>query len=203
MPIFQLPPRLKEKIKSRPTRPGMYGAPPKVTIHTPAFGKPAQEGALIPGVRELPKSGVAAAKAIPKPVSSPIPIPQAKLGVPSRFIIEGKRASDLEWRVWRMLLKLGWPQEEIDFQTDILGGHMPGGAILDFVVWTPGMVTIIEPNGDYWHIHTPEQQERDRVRLEKIRHAYSRPFTYIPLASGDLQTDDQAYHNLLLAVGRY
>lgn len=201
MTYYQPPPSLQQKIRRKKKRTG-YGAVQPPTHETPiAYGKAA--GPLIPSVRELPRVGEARAKDLPKPIAAPIPIPQAKLAVPSRFLIEGKNASDLEWRVWRMLLKLGWPQSEIDFQTAVVGGHMPGGMILDFVIWTPGQPTILEPSADYWHIHTPQQVEHDRVRIAALQKAWGRPFTYQSLGSGDLLTDEMAYNRLWLLVGRY
>jgi hypothetical protein len=157
----------------------------------------------MPGVPLMPKAGRSIAAEHHHLPQGPIPIQQAALLIPSPFIIQGKHASDLEWRIWRQLLKLGWPESEIDFQVDVLGGHMPGGAALDFVVWTPGMVTIVEPNGDYWHIRNPQVRERDRVRISKIQQAWGRPFRYFSYGSGDIDTDARAYDQLLLDVGRF
>lgn len=158
----------------------------------------------LPGVMMWPKAGAEVAKERKKLPAGPIPIQEAGLSAaPTRFFIQGKHASDLEWRLWRQLLKLGWPESEIEFQVDVLGGHMPGGSALDFVVWTPGMVTIIEPNGDYWHIRNVQVRERDRVRISKIQQAWGRPFRYFSYGSGDLLTDESAYDHLLLDVGRF
>ncbi len=118
------------------------------------------------------------------------------------FYVQGKKASDLEARVYRVLKRLGWTDENIEFQTPILGGRNPGGAMLDFVVWTPGMPVIIEPNGDIWHTNSTAQRERDKLREAKIRQAWSKPFKYVVLPQGDIPDDDTAFSRLAREVGR-
>ncbi len=36
------------------------------------------------------------------------------------FFVQGQKASDLEWRVYKALLRLGW-KDEIDFQVNVFG----------------------------------------------------------------------------------
>lgn len=122
--------------------------------------------------------------------------------LPKRYRIKGKKASDLEWRVYQALLRLGWADDDIDFQVPVLGGRLAGGLLLDFVVWTPAMPVIIEPNGDYWHTATIQKIEHDRARRAKLQQAWTRPFRYYSLGSGELQSDQQAEHKLLMLIGR-
>jgi len=118
------------------------------------------------------------------------------------FYVQGKRASDLEWRVYKALKRLGWSDANIDFQTPILGGRLPGGALLDFVVWAMGGPVIIEPNGDYWHVSSQALVNRDKQRSQMIAEAWRHPFRYHIIAQGDLLDDEMAYRKLLMLVGR-
>ena len=118
------------------------------------------------------------------------------------FYVQGKKASDLEWRVYKALKRLGWTDGEIDFQTAVMGGRMPGGAMLDFVVWTPGLPVVIEPNGDIWHTATTATRERDKVREAKIRRAWNHDFRYVVLPQGEIVNDQMTYDRLLREVGK-
>lgn len=130
---------------------------------------------------------------------------QARVAAPREvgpFFVQGKRASDLEWRVYKALKRLGWSDSNVDFQTPILGGRLPGGAVLDFVVWTMGGPVIVEPNGDYWHTSAAQLIQRDKQRSQMIAEVWHHPFRYYILAQGDLLDDDMAYRKLLILVGR-
>jgi len=118
------------------------------------------------------------------------------------FRVQGRRASDLEDRIYRMLKRLRWTDDQIEFQVDVLGGRLPGGAVLDFVVWTFGEPMIIEPNGDYWHTQTEQLVQRDKLRRAMIAEAWGRPFHYFVYAQGDILTDEMAYQRLRRDVGR-
>lgn len=136
------------------------------------------------------------------PVNQPVRDRQRQAEV-GPFRIQGKRASDLEWRVYKALLRLGWDDSSIEFQVPVMGGRHPGGAVLDFVVWTPGMPIVIEPNGDIWHTSTTAQRERDKQREAAIRSAWRRPFRYLVLPQGDIPNDEVTYDRLLREVGRH
>jgi hypothetical protein len=64
--------------------------------------------------------------------------------------IHGEPAgSTEEWRVSQALNKLDLGYE---YQIDLVGGNkLPGGQILDFLVFTKPLPTPIYINGDYWH----------------------------------------------------
>lgn len=126
----------------------------------------------------------------------------AALAQPARYVVQGKHASDLEDRVYRMLKRLGWREGDIDFQVQVLGGRRAGGVLLDFVVWAPGMPIIIEPNGDHWHIATLQQVQHDLARQAAIKEAWGRPFQYLALPQGEILTDEMAYQTLRVKVGR-
>jgi hypothetical protein len=118
------------------------------------------------------------------------------------YVVQGQTASSLEWRVYQALRKLGWTDELINFQADFMGGHLPGGQVLDFVVYVPGQRVVISVDGDYWHNYTQAQIERDRQKSAAISAVWTRPYTFIKLNTGDLLSDDQAYYRLLREVGR-
>lgn len=181
-------------------KPGTYGAPMKKTAQAlGSYGRkpaPALPGVVIP---------VPLAQKIKKLPPKPVVLQTGVLLAPMTHTIQGYKASDLEWRVYQTLHKLGWPESEIRFQADVFGngGHLPGGILLDFVVFTPGEATVIEPSGDYWHTRTPQIIQRDKLRIAALQRATTQPFRYVSLASGELLTDKMAYNKLRLVVGRY
>lgn len=117
------------------------------------------------------------------------------------FRVLGRKASDIEYRTYQTLLKLGWGHE-IEFQVDVLGGRMPGGAVLDYVVWTYGGPVILEVNGDYWHSRGEQMIQEDLQRRSEIAAVWDRPFYFYMLTSGELESDEKAYATLLPKVGK-
>lgn len=122
---------------------------------------------------------------------------------PKRYRIRGRRATDLEWRAWQTLLRLGWREADLEFQVDELGGRrVAGGIVLDIVVWAPAMPIIVEPAGEYWHAASLQLIERDRERTARIEEAWARPFKYVSLPQSDFLTDEHLYNKLLRQVGK-
>lgn len=163
--------------------PAKYGAKPKPAVAVFQYARPAG-GAPLAAEGGPAKEGGAGKAA------------------PQRYRVQGKRASDLEDRVYRMLRALGWRDDDIQFQVKVMGGRRAGGALLDFVIWAPGMPIVIEPNGDHWHTATLQQRQRDLARTAAIQEAWARPFRYLALPQGEILTDEMAYQKLLIAVGR-
>lgn len=115
------------------------------------------------------------------------------------FIVQGQSASDLEDRVYRMLRRLGWPDNRINFQVSFLGGRRySGGQVIDFVVLTYPTETVIRVQGTYWH-GTAAARAKDLEGLIRLR---NKGYNVFDLYSGDLVTDNQAYGQLLDMVGR-
>jgi hypothetical protein len=121
---------------------------------------------------------------------------------PPYFQIQGYKASDLEWRVYLMLKRLGWTDKNIVFQSDVMGGRMPGGQVLDFVVYSPQIPVVIVVNGDYWHARDQKQKDYEKYREALVRKAWGSRMKYLALYSGDLVDDATAYRNLLREVGK-
>lgn len=117
------------------------------------------------------------------------------------YFVQGYRASDLEWRTYRMLLKLGWTNREIRFQVDFMGGRMPGGQVLDFVVWSFSGPIVIPVNGDYWHARTLQLKQVDDQKAAYVKARFPQA-RYFPLYSSDLKDDETAFRNLMRIVGR-
>lgn len=116
------------------------------------------------------------------------------------FSVQGQKASDLEYRTYSALRRLGWSDPNIQFQTPILGGRRPGGQVLDFVLYAQGAVYVIFVNGDYWHKYGGKG---DTTRMnENIAKSVMKGSTVISLFNGDLLTDEQAYLKLRQLVGR-
>jgi hypothetical protein len=116
------------------------------------------------------------------------------------FTIQGQRASDLEWRVYKALHALGWTDSNINFQVNILGGRNPGGQVLDFVVYGFGQVYVIPVNGSHWHgigFVAQETKQLEEMAREAMPNA-----VFIPLYTADLLSDAQAIARLRREMGR-
>ena len=137
-------------------------------------------------------------------MSSRMPVIRRQMDLTDRqkFRIQGKKASDLEWRVYQTLKRLGWKESAINFQADVLGGRMPGGQVLDFVVWIPEMPVVIAVNGDYWHARGETQKKLEKQKEAYIRAAWGKKMKYLAVYTADLIDDDTAYRVLLREVGR-
>jgi len=87
------------------------------------------------------------------------------------FFIRGQKAdSKDEWWAFLALEKIevetGWG---FDYQYSVYGGrNLAHGNVIDFLVYTPGQWTMIEPMGDYWHTGIHEDQgEMEEVARRK------------------------------------
>jgi hypothetical protein len=60
----------------------------------------------------------------------------------------------------------GWSWE---FQVPVYGGRTrAGGNVVDFLIHTPGMWTILDPMGRYWHSgHNEDRYQMERVARKK------------------------------------
>lgn len=88
------------------------------------------------------------------------------------FFVRGTQAgSKEEYWVSLALAKIeeqtGWGW---DYQVPVYGGRQTaGGNVVDFLVYTPGRWTILEPMGRYWHtgIHEDRSQMENVARRKK------------------------------------
>lgn len=147
--------------------------------------------------REMPKRTPIAKLGTVRPI-----IRQRDLVAGPPYFVMGRRASDLEARVYRTLKRLGWGDDDIQFQVDVLGGRLPGGQVLDFVVWTPGGPVVIAVNGDYWHGRSLNVREKDRRNEAVLAAIWGRKYKFLAVYSADLLTDEIAYQRLRREVGR-
>ncbi len=116
------------------------------------------------------------------------------------YTVQGRKASDLEYRTYVTLKRLGWRDDQIQFQVSILGGRMPGGQVLDFVLYGPGAIYVIPVNGDHWHKFGSDYQVT--LNNEQMVHAVMPGAIVRAMWSNDLATDEIARVSLLKAVGR-
>lgn len=99
--------------------------------------------------------------------SKKIKIPFArppKISMPEpAHIIKGMQAgSKEEWYTSVALDRLGF---EYEYQYQVFGGRsVRGGQVLDFLVFTPGIWTIVDVLGAYWHTGKYE----DRLSIQKV-----------------------------------
>lgn len=117
------------------------------------------------------------------------------------YRVQGLKASDIEWRCYMALMALGWTDSEVIFQEDTMGGRMPGGQVLDFVVHAPGGDIVIAVDGDVWHNRTEAQRQDDLFQQQRISAALGYDVIYVKANAGDLLDLPTAYNFLERWVG--
>lgn len=128
------------------------------------------------------------------------PVPQATEPA-GPYTVQGLKASDIEWRCYQALLRLGWDDSTISFQKDTMGGRMPGGQVLDFVVHAPVGDIVIAVDGDVWHNRTEAQRQDDLFQQQRIVAALGYDVIFIKANSGDLLTIEMGVMFLEPLVG--
>lgn len=100
----------------------------------------------------------------PKP-SARVPKLKDPADMPPFFIRGQQAGSKDEYWVSLALEKIskatGWGW---DYQVPVYGGRMRGGNVIDFLIYTPGMWTMLDPMGRYWHTGARE----DRQQMENV-----------------------------------
>jgi hypothetical protein len=77
------------------------------------------------------------------------PIWRAPTAAPQKYKVRGKSATSYEYNTAQALTNEGL---DFLFQVSYFGGHaLPGGIVLDFLVFTKPLYTPLMVNGDYWH----------------------------------------------------
>ena len=114
-------------------------------------------------------------------------------------LIQGKSASDIEYRVAISLDKFKW---EYTFQAGIMGGRqMRGGQVIDFIVETKPLPTPLYIFGEYYH--GGKQEERDKLMMELLSSAFHGTFTQPEALWGDqLETQEESDAEILKLFGR-
>lgn len=91
-------------------------------------------------------------------------------------LIQGQTPdSKEEWWVYKALVRIGI---EFTYQYPVQGGRTRGGYLVDFVVMTVPLATMIEPIGNHWH--TGELGSDDLKRQADIE-AIMQSFCKIPI----------------------
>jgi len=109
------------------------------------------------------------------------------------FFVRGQKAGSKD-EYWtsialdRIEKQTGWGWA---YQVPVYGGRRRrGGNVVDFIIYTPGRWTILDPKGRYWHTgHREDQQEmRDVARKKK--------WTLIEWFTDELPTKEAVYQFL-------
>lgn len=112
-------------------------------------------------------------------------------------LINGRQAgSSYEWNMARALWTLKW---EFDYQVSLRGGHgRRGGVVLDFLVSTRPMRTVVNPIGEYWHRNLSADALED-IMIVKI---LGRGTRMLRPGTGDSSTYEAALAYLSAEIGR-
>lgn len=105
------------------------------------------------------------------------------------FFIRGQQAdSKDEYWVSLALEKIekatGWGW---DYQVPVYGGRMRGGNVIDFLIYTPGMWTMLDEMGRYWHTGRKE----DRTQMANV--ARRKGWRLIAWFTDETPTKDAVY----------
>lgn len=114
-------------------------------------------------------------------------------------LIQGKSASDIEYRVAISLDKFKW---EYTFQAGLMGGRqLRGGTVVDFLVKTTPLETPLYIMGEYYHGGV--QAERDKLTMALLSSAYHGMYANPEVLLGqDLQTQEASDQAVLKLFGR-
>lgn len=102
--------------------------------------------------------------------------------------------SKQEWWIAKALNRIGIPYT---YQYPVGGGRTRGGYLVDFVVMTVPLATMIEPIGNHWH--TGEMGADDRKRQADVEEAMQ-DFCRIPILNlwiPDLLDEDTVFQRLV------
>lgn len=127
-------------------------------------------------------------RARPKTPSARVPVLQDASDQPPFFIRGRKAGSKDEYWVSLALDRIskytGWGW---DYQVPVYGGRMRGGNVIDFLIYTPGMWTILDPMGRYWHTGARE----DRMQMAGV--ARRKKWQLIAWFTDETPTRDAVY----------
>jgi hypothetical protein len=114
-------------------------------------------------------------------------------------LIQGKSASDIEYRVAISLDKFHWTYT---FQAGIMGGRqVRGGQVIDFLVDTMPLPTPLYIFGEYFH--SGKEAERDKLMMALLASAFHGSLAPPEALWGDqLETQDEADQEVLKLFGR-
>jgi len=107
-------------------------------------------------------------------------------------------ASKEEWFVAKALMRLG---HVFEYQVPVLGGYwVRGGQILDFWIRTTApRETILEVNGEYWHIG--EMGSEEHMKMSSLEKEFGAFANIVVLWGSDLQSESQAYQAVAREIG--
>ena len=125
----------------------------------------------------------------PKPLGTPKPRAEkvdtsGQDGPP--YTVQGQSATSIEYNVSKALDKL---QIGYDFQYFYGGGRARrGGSVIDFKVYTPGKVTLLNVNGRYWHTGAHD----DALQAASLRQQVNKWAVFLEIWEEDCLTVDDA-----------
>lgn len=132
------------------------------------------------GKKRLPKGEIKA---------SPYPKPEKQAELPIREVQGKMPDSRQEYYVALALDRLQLPYT---FQYSIDGGtRIRGGQVLDFLVHTRPLATVLEIYGSYWH--EDEATIADALQEQRVKDYFGGSIQYKVIWEQDLQTPDEAY----------
>lgn len=123
--------------------------------------------------------------ASPEPQALETRDPVAEELPPGQLYVDGKKATDIEYRVAVALRKY---KLHYEFQFSLFGGRLrKGGQIIDFVVWAPFPIPCYV-QGEYWH--SGQLSLDDKLKHAEAERYFARPA--VILWGKNLQTQAEA-----------
>jgi len=123
---------------------------------------------------------------------------ESKPKEPTTGVIQGQ-VVDSKQELWvaHSLDRIGIPYT---YQYPLQGGRARGGYLIDFVVWTVPLATMVEPIGNHWH--TGELGADDKKRQADVE-SLMQNIARIPLVNlwiPDLLDEDTVYKKLIQEI---
>lgn len=114
-------------------------------------------------------------------------------------VVQGKAASDIEYRVSVSLTKYNW---DFEFQVQVMGGRRRrGGQVIDFMVQTLPNPTPLYVQGDYYH--GSRQADRDKLAQRMLTSIMDGSINQPIIVYGnELETQEESDDTILKLFGR-
>ena len=123
-------------------------------------------------------------------------IPRLKFGKTTEElvgVVQGRKATDIEERMYKAFLRSGVNANNIDYQPSFVAGRNMSGEIRpDFALYGGGLIQIWYADGDFFH-RTAAQRKRDEMNDSILFQRMDGKIEFpIRIAGQDLETQQKA-----------
>ena len=123
-------------------------------------------------------------------------IPSLRIGKPAENlvgVVQGRKATDIEERMYKAFLRNGVDENNIDYQPSFIAGRNMSGEIRpDFALYGMGLIQIWYADGDFFH-RTAAQRAKDEMNDAILFQRMDGQIEFpIRISGSDLETQQKA-----------